>query len=88
MKKNIEMIKILKFSFFLIFATHTIWAQQSSIYTHDLKEFDKQKLIDFIVANPERVIGGIETDLLTEIYNTIRDARTILPILKRKYGFI
>lgn len=35
------MIKILKFSFFLIFATHTIWAQQSSIYTHDLKEFDK-----------------------------------------------
>lgn len=41
MKKNIEMIKILKFSFFLIFATHTIWAQQSSIYTHDLKEFDK-----------------------------------------------
>ncbi|MVO10829.1 tetratricopeptide repeat protein [Flavobacterium sp. TP390] len=35
------MIKILKFSFFLIFATSTIWAQQSSIYTHDLKEFDK-----------------------------------------------
>ncbi|WP_159779347.1 tetratricopeptide repeat protein [Flavobacterium sp. 9AF] len=35
------MIKILKISFFLFFVTLTNWAQQSTIYTHDLKEFDR-----------------------------------------------
>ena len=41
MKKTIEMIKILRISLFLLFVSPIIWAQQSSIYTHDLKEYDR-----------------------------------------------
>lgn len=35
------MIKILRISLFLLFVSPIIWAQQSSIYTHDLKEYDR-----------------------------------------------
>lgn len=35
------MIKILRISLFLLFVSPIVWAQQSSIYTHDLKEYDR-----------------------------------------------
>ena len=35
------MIKILRISLFLLLTSHLVLAQQSSIYTHDLKEYDK-----------------------------------------------
>jgi tetratricopeptide (TPR) repeat protein len=43
MKKTIEMIKILRISLFLLlfFVSPIVWAQQSTIYTHDLKEYDR-----------------------------------------------
>ncbi|WP_130734585.1 tetratricopeptide repeat protein [Flavobacterium sp. J27] len=35
------MIKILKISLFLFFVIPNVWAQQSAIYTHDLKEYNR-----------------------------------------------
>ena len=35
------MLKYLKLSFLIVFLSETLFAQQSSIYTHDLTEFNR-----------------------------------------------
>ncbi|TDE42939.1 hypothetical protein E0I26_12260 [Flavobacterium rhamnosiphilum] len=69
-------------------ARHGFLAHDSYINCSDLKEFPKQEIIDFLITNPERVVGNIDVALLTDVYQTIKSATTILPILKKKYGFI
>lgn len=69
-------------------SSHTFLKHDSYINCSDLKEFQKQELIDFLIKNPERVVGNIDVTLLTKVYSTIKSATTILPILKKKYGFI
>ena len=67
---------------------HSFLEYDSFVNCSDLKEFSKEELLEFIIANPERVVGSIDTVLLTDIYLAIKNATTILPILKKKYGFI
>lgn len=69
-------------------ARHDFLNYDSYINCAELKEFNKQKLIDFLVSNPERIVGNIDLILLTKVHDTIKKAKTILPILKKKYGFI
>lgn len=68
-------------------ARHPFLDYDSHINCSNLREFNKQKLIEFIIANPERVVGNIDPTLLEDVKKTIKKATTILPILKKKYHF-
>ncbi|MCH7398216.1 hypothetical protein MM236_09460 [Belliella sp. DSM 107340] len=69
-------------------ARHPFLDYDSHINYAELKEFDKQKLVDFLIANPERVLGSIDAKLLSDVKDTISKARTISIALKKKYGFV
>ena len=69
-------------------ARHDYLDYDSFINCGELKEFKKQQLIDFLVLNPERIVGNIDINLLKDVHDTIKKATTILPVLKKKYGFI
>lgn len=67
---------------------HPFLQRDSYLNCSELKEYPKQDLINFLIANPERLVGNIDIDLLTNAYKTIKRASTIPQYLKNKYGFI
>ncbi|ABQ06628.1 hypothetical protein [Flavobacterium johnsoniae] len=69
-------------------ARHPFLEYDSHINCTELREFNKQELVDFIISNPERVVGSIDPVLLSDVKDAIKGATTITPILKRKYGFV
>jgi hypothetical protein len=66
---------------------HDFLEYDSHINCAELKEFGKQEVIDFLVANPERAIGNIHEDLLKSVHYTIMTATTISKFQKKKFGF-
>lgn len=53
-----------------------------------LREFPIKSVVDFLTNNPEKAIGNVSEDTLKQIHLTITNAKTIEPIIKKKFGFL
>lgn len=67
---------------------HPFLEENSFINCTEIKPFHKQQLIDFLKANPERLVGNVSVDVLKKVHLTLMDAKTITIFEKKKYGLI
>ncbi|MBS9767987.1 MAG: hypothetical protein KGV44_10680 [Flavobacteriaceae bacterium] len=66
---------------------HSFLERDSYVDCSKLREFQIQKVIDFLTQNPERAVGNVIEETLKQIHITITNAKTIAPFVKRKFGF-
>ena len=65
---------------------HSFLEKDSYINCTDFQEFEIQKVTNYILQNPEKVLGNIEEDIMKKIYSTLTFSRTLSKKLKIKYG--
>ena len=67
---------------------HNFLENNSFINCSEIKTYQKQQLVDFLKANPERLVGNLSDIVLKKVHLTLMNARTITNIEKKKYGLI
>ncbi|UZO81511.1 type II toxin-antitoxin system PemK/MazF family toxin [Aquimarina sp. ERC-38] len=66
---------------------HSFLDYDSYVNCSEIRTFNKQDIINFLIKNPERAVGNVSENVLKAIHTTISTARTIPKYLKDKFGF-
>lgn len=67
--------------------SHPFLTHDSYVDCSKLREFPVEKVVDFLIANPERAVGNVDFEILKKIHITLTTSNTIEKIIKLKYGF-
>ena len=68
-------------------ANHPFLEYDSYVNCSEIRSFKKQEVIDFLISNPHRAVGGVSDDVLKKIHALLSTAATIPPYIKNKFGF-
>ena len=66
---------------------HSFLEYDSYVNCSEIRVFNRQNVIDFLINNPHRAVGNVSEAVLRKIHLLLSTSKTIEPYLKRKFGF-